>query len=228
MGRVVAIGGGGSDAMLRYIVNMVKKDEKHLLFVGTPSGDSEEKEEYWKNYFNSIGCISDSITLIKKKYTSAEIDAILDWADIIYVCGGDTNLMIRVWKETGFDKKLIELYNKDGAILCGSSAGGMCWFERGYSDCSPCRKPDHSCGWIDGIGIYKGVAFCPHCRSRLGGFEEEIAETDLVGYEVDDEAAIVDDNGKISFIRSEDELFVCKVTNTDKGLKKEYQDVKTV
>ena len=120
----------------------------------------------------------------------------MDDTDLIYVCGGDTYLMLEVWKNTGFDKKLKEVYDKDSAVLCGSSAGGMCWFATGYSDCSRKKTNGHSNGFLDCLGIYD-MAFCPHAGSRGADFEEDLPETGLVGLEMEDETAFVDNNGEI-------------------------------
>lgn len=228
MGRIVAMGGGYSLPLMKYIVDMVKKPEKHFLFVGTPSGDEEDKYVYFRDLMGDLGCVTRDIQLIRKKYTEAETDEILGWADIIFVPGGDTYLMMEVWKNTGFDKKLKEVYEKDGAILCGSSAGGICWFKKGYSDCSRCRKPDHEYGWVDGLGIVDKV-FSPHYHTkRKAEFDEETAESDFDGFGMEDETAYVEDNGKISFIRSEDGLSAYILRHTEKGIGKEKAAITTV
>ena len=58
---------------------------------------------------------------------------ILD-ADIIYVGGGDTVRMMEKWKEYNVNSYLKEAYEK-GVVLSGISAGSICWFEFGHSDC---------------------------------------------------------------------------------------------
>ena len=53
---------------------------------------------------------------------------------IVAIGGGDTFYMVDVWRKYDLDKKLKEVYLKDTAILAGSSAGAMCWFDCGYSN----------------------------------------------------------------------------------------------
>jgi dipeptidase E len=53
--------------------------------------------------------------------------------DIIYVGGGNTRNMLIRWREWGLDVILREAMEK-GTILCGVSAGSICWFEQGLSD----------------------------------------------------------------------------------------------
>ena len=52
------------------------------------------------------------------------------WSDIIYVGGGNTLKMMKVWKKTGVDKMLKQAYEK-GIVLSGLSAGSICWFRWG-------------------------------------------------------------------------------------------------
>lgn len=44
--------------------------------------------------------------------------------DVIYLCGGDPNYLLRRVRERGFDKK-IELFIKQGGVVVGVSAGSM-------------------------------------------------------------------------------------------------------
>ncbi len=227
MARIVAMGGGENPKLFEYVKKLTGKDKPHALYIGTAGGDDEAKYNGMKALFESIGCISASLDLIKKEYTEKELDDILDDTDMIYICGGDTYLMLEVWKRTGFDKKLREIYEKDSAVLCGSSAGGMCWFATGYSDCSRKKKPGSNVGFLDCLGYYE-EAFCPHAGSRGKEFEEELPELGIDGYRMDDETAFVDNNGKISFIRSEDMLNVCIIRCTENGIVKEYPEVITL
>ena len=41
--------------------------------------------------------------------------------------------MLEKWKELGIDKLLIDAYN-NGKIICGLSAGAICWFTDMYTD----------------------------------------------------------------------------------------------
>ena len=53
--------------------------------------------------------------------------------DVIYVGGGNTANMLAVWRTHGFDAILREAWER-GALLCGWSAGMICWFEAGVTD----------------------------------------------------------------------------------------------
>src|SRR5690606_33251849 len=57
----------------------------------------------------------------------------IEWADLIYVGGGNTLMMMKKWRRFGVDELLKEAFDK-GKVLCGVSAGSICWFDFGISD----------------------------------------------------------------------------------------------
>ncbi len=54
-------------------------------------------------------------------------------ADMIYAGGGDTVFMIEQWKKTGLLPLIREAYER-GVVICGLSAGAICWFSDMYTD----------------------------------------------------------------------------------------------
>ena len=81
-----------------------------------------------------MDCCVKALCLATKEYTQKEMDELVEWADIIYVGGGNTFYMMEVWRKYGLDRKLMEVYSNDTAILTGISAGAMCWFDCGHSN----------------------------------------------------------------------------------------------
>ena len=76
--------------------------------------------------------------------------------DVILVCGGNTANMLAVWRLHGFDRVLREAWEA-GVVLCGWSAGMICWFEASVTDSfGPALAPLR-----DGLGLLPGSA-CPH------------------------------------------------------------------
>ena len=92
-------------------------------------------------YFNSFRKTYTSVFDIKAEvalivYGEMDMERIsqkIDMADCIYIGGGDTVYMLEKWKETGIDKMIIDAYEK-GKIICGLSAGAICWFADMYTD----------------------------------------------------------------------------------------------
>ena len=76
--------------------------------------------------------------------------------DVIYVGGGNTVNMLAVWRTHGFDAVLREAW-ESGVLLCGWSAGMICWFEAGVTD----SFGPELAALPDGLGFLPGSA-CPH------------------------------------------------------------------
>ena len=53
-----------------------------------------------------LKCEAKSQCLYSMIYDDKEIDKLLHWADIIYVGGGDTISMMKIWKQHRLDEKL--------------------------------------------------------------------------------------------------------------------------
>ena len=53
--------------------------------------------------------------------------------DIIYVGGGNTANLLAMWRAHGLDELFRHAWSR-GAILCGVSAGMICWFRGGVTD----------------------------------------------------------------------------------------------
>lgn len=60
------------------------------------------------------------------------LDCKIDRADIIYVSGGDSFLLMEIMRKTHLAEALKTAYNND-KVLCGISAGALCWFKYGCS-----------------------------------------------------------------------------------------------
>src|ERR1700685_3736495 len=111
-GTIVAIGGGdirtrGTAAIDREIIRLSNKRHPKLLFIPTASSDSERYWNHVKEYFGKfLKCRTDVLFLIKERPSKEQIrDKILS-ADILYVGGGNTLMMMRLWRRLGVDKLL--------------------------------------------------------------------------------------------------------------------------
>jgi len=77
-------------------------------------------------------------------------------ADAVMVSGGNTANALAIWRLHGIDEALRTAWER-GALLWGSSAGMICWFEAGVTDSF---RADLD-GMRDGLGFLEGSA-CPH------------------------------------------------------------------
>ena len=119
--------------------------------------------------------------------------SIINKQDIIYIGGGNTKSMLAVWREWKLDKLLFKAYER-GVILCGVSAGAICWFEKGVSD-----SWASNLSVIDCMGYLKGCC-CPHYdgeANRKPSVEKFLNEETMEScYALDDGSAIHFKDGK--------------------------------
>ncbi len=175
---LIAIGGGEikSKTTLKideYIAGISKErafpNRATALFIGTASHDSMPYFNSFRKTYTSVFDIKAEVALIV--YGEMNIQHIkekIDKADCIYIGGGDTLFMLEKWKETGLDKLLIQAYKK-GKIICGLSAGAICWFTDMYTDYEITKGISSDYSLKKGLGIIGGL-FCPHFNEREKDF----------------------------------------------------------
>jgi len=159
----------GTAAIDREIIRLSNKKHPSLLFIPTASSDSEIYWEHIQKYFGEfLKCKTDALFLIKDRLSRIQIRRKILAADIIYVGGGNTLLMMRLWRRLGVDRLLRLAYRK-GTVLSGISAGAICWFESGHSDSMSFYNPQN---WqyvnVKGLGLIPGN-HCPHYNGRTLG-----------------------------------------------------------
>ncbi len=219
MGIIVAIGGydkepsrhGVFDTPLelidKEIIRLSKKKKPKVLFIPTASTDSEKYVEMMREaYEGKLATYFDALLLYSQKPTKKEIQAKFDWADIIYVGGGNTLKMMKKWRLLGVDQ-ILKRAHKQGKVLCGVSAGSICWFEYGVSD-SLHFYNENETKYIKvrGLGLISGVN-CPHYKSteydnghRSKGLHEIMKRSKGECLSVPDGAAAVIEIGKVRSI----------------------------
>jgi dipeptidase E len=228
---IVAIGGGvirtrGTLAIDRKIIRLSGKANPRLLFIPTATGDSER---YWRrvqDYFGDfLGCRTDVLLLIRETPSHEQIRSKIMAADIVYVGGGNTLLMMRTWRRRGVDKLLKAAY-ESGTVLSGISAGSICWFDSGHSDSMSFYNPK---AWkhinVRGLGLIHAI-HCPHYDGRTRGvsrrkdFQSMIGRTGGVGIALESNCAIEFIDGRFyRIIRSNDHARAYRVLRTGDGVK---------
>ena len=114
-----------------------------------------QDEAYKVNFystFSQLNCTPSHLDFFKR---TPSLENLIFSQDIVFVGGGNTKSMLAVWKDWGLDKILKEAYEA-GTIMCGVSAGAICWFEYGITD-----------SWADELKIINCLGFvsgscCPH------------------------------------------------------------------
>jgi dipeptidase E len=188
MPHIVAMGGGGfsdDDPLLdRYVLDLTGRPRPRVCFVPTASGDAESYVERFFAAFAGQPVETSCLRLFEREH--ADLRSFLLGQDVIYVGGGNTANMLLVWRLHGVDAVLREAW-RSGIVLCGLSAGGLCWFEGGSTDSFG------GLAWLDdGLGLLSG-SFCPHYDGEPGRrptYRRFVGEGRPAGYAADDFAAL--------------------------------------
>ena len=186
----------------RFIVEASGKAHPKLLFIGTASGDKTAYLEVIEEHFvNRLGCAAVTpLNLLNTTLSAVEIRQKILAADIIYVGGGDTTGMLRVWRRLGVDKMLYEAYEK-GIVIAGISAGAICWFEYydNMDDIIDINDLDILPGlsWVKGFGVPHYNQLSDDEKSRIN---LKLKERNIHGRTIDDCVALVFKNDEMSVI----------------------------
>ncbi len=210
MRKIVAIGGGENghlrnngtytpyetETIDREIIRLTGKERPNFLLLAHSQNQLEFEARYFETmkriYGDKFGC---ECRWLKKSelycnFQKAKED--IEWADIIYEGGGDTDSMIKVWQETGFDKLLYNAWCS-GKVMCGLSAGANCWFEFCSSDSLKIQTNNDNAPMIMLNCLnFVPAFFTPHCNEngRLEHMKESLKNNNSVGIAMSNCAAI--------------------------------------
>ncbi len=188
MRKIVAIGGSKDatplDKINRYIVYLAQSENPRFLFIPTASNDNPSYIQKIHDQFQQFNVVFESLNLCTQQYSREQIRTMINNADIIYVGGGNTKMMMELWKKLHVDTMLLEAY-QDGKVCCGLSAGAICWFKWGHSD-SNSFTAENNAAWdfiaVNGLGCVD-AAICVHYdEPGRNGFDQMINEIGNVNY----------------------------------------------
>lgn len=201
----VLIGGGdlktkSTKAIDEFIINKSNKTNPRVLFIPTASNDSKKSIDNFLCSYEGLASID-----VLRLYDGIKMDnayKMIDEADIIYVGGGNTFKMIEKWNEYNLTNYILK-YSND-KIICGMSAGAICWFEYFLSDCD--AYYDDMCYYNfkvkKGIGFLKGIC-CPHYNEDgREVFNDIVRDMNIIGYAIENNCALVIDGNNEYVIKS--------------------------
>jgi peptidase E len=192
-GQIVALGGGGFSmepdnlALDRFILSLWRPSDREprVCFIPTASGDSDDYIRRFYRAFDTLLCRPAHLALASPQ-TMDPIAAVLE-NDIFYIGGGNTREMLAIWRQCGLHEALKTAWQA-GKILCGISAGAICWFEQAISD-SVVEGELHP---LKCLGFLQGTV-CPHYNEpgRREAFHRCLASGAVsAGYGIDNSAAL--------------------------------------
>ena len=183
-GRILAIGGFSLGTAFDELVLDLARGPR-VLFVPTAAEDARRVSIA---FYESFGPRAEPTHVSFNPWPPTNLRDVVLAHDVVYVSGGNTANALAVWRVHGFDAVLREAW-ENGVLLCGWSAGMICWFEASVTDAfGPALA-----GMRDGLGFLPGSA-CPHYD---GETRRRLVYTSLVrdgfpaGVACDDAAAVL-------------------------------------
>lgn len=210
--KIVAIGGGRvmvgghrepqTLAIDREIVRLSGKKRPSLLFLPTASEDDAEYcAAIRRLYVDRLGCRMQELLLYRQRPDSQGMRRQILESDIIYVGGGNTLRMMKLWRRLGIDRWLDQA-RRQGSVLCGLSAGAICWFRQGNSDSRKFADDSNkTLIRVTGLDIVD-LLLCPHYdveKHRQASLRDMMRTTPGIAVALDNGTAIeiVDDQYRI-------------------------------
>ncbi|HEX8075919.1 MAG TPA: peptidase E [Thermoleophilaceae bacterium] len=187
--QIVAFGGGGfsmeaGNALLDdYVVGLAQRPRPRVCFLPTASGDADHYVTRFYRAFDASRCEPSHVSLFRRDPGVADVREHLLTRDVIYVGGGSVVSLLGTWRAHGLDTVLREAW-RSGVILCGLSAGSLCWFEKGVT---AFHGPPVA---VDGLGFLPW-SNCVHFDADRGAaYRRMLAEGMCQGYAAEDGAAL--------------------------------------
>jgi dipeptidase E len=186
--HIVAIGGwpweelDQARALEDYVLRLARG--RRICFVPTAAGEGADSIVNFYTAWRGQGELSH---LAFFPWPPEDLRGYLLGQDVLVVSGGNTANALAIWRAHGFDRLLREAWEQ-GVVLCGWSAGMICWFEATVTDSfGPQLEPLR-----DGLGFLAGSA-CPHYdgeERRRPVYKKLVAEGFPAGVAADDGVAL--------------------------------------
>ena len=166
-----------------WLLSLTGKERPRVLFVPTASA---EARDYVVRCYGAFSGRAEVSHLDFFPWPPTELREFVLGHDLVYVGGGNTANMLAIWREHGMDEIAREAW-QEGIVLCGVSAGMICWFEAGVTDSFGPQLESMEC-----LGLIPGSA-CPHYDGeelRRPRFHELVAGGVPGGWAAEDGVAL--------------------------------------
>jgi peptidase E len=189
--QIVAFGGGGfsmesgNPLLDDYVLGLCRARRPKVCFLPSASGDADHYVVRFYRAFAADRCEASHISLFRREQGPADLRSHLLAQDLIYVGGGSVVSMLGVWRAHGIDTILREAWER-GVVLCGLSAGSLCWFAEAVSGFHGASQR------VDGLGLLP-FSNCVHYErgsSRRSAYHDFLREGMRGGYAAEDGVAL--------------------------------------
>jgi dipeptidase E len=189
--QIVAFGGGGfsmepgNTLLDDYVVGLADAERPRICFLPTASGDADHYIVRFYRAFDASRCEPSHVSLFRRDGGAADIHQHILASDIVYVGGGSVVSLLGAWRAHGLDTTL-RLAWEQGTVMCGVSAGSLCWFTSALSAFHGSPQ------LVQGLGLlpYSNCVHFDGEREREGAFREHLLDGMCAGYAAEDGSAL--------------------------------------
>jgi peptidase E len=189
--QIVAFGGGGfsmeagNPLLDDYVLSLAGVSRPRVCFLATASGDADDYLVRFYREFAGARAEASHLALFRRRRGVADVRRHLLSQDLVYVGGGSLVSLLGVWRAHGIDSILREAWEA-GIVLCGLSAGALCWFSHPLT--AYYGPPEQ----VDGLGLlpWSFTAHYDSEPSRRDEYHELLRRGMPSGYAADDGAAL--------------------------------------
>jgi dipeptidase E len=191
--QIVAFGGGGfsmeagNPLLDDYVLGLTGAERPKVCFLPTASGDADHYIVRFYRAFSADRCEPSHLSLFRRErgcHGRTFAQHLLD-QDVIYVGGGSVLSLLGAWRAHGLDAVLRKAWRR-GIVLCGLSAGSLCWFREAVTAFH--GEPER----IEGLGLLPH-SNCVHYDgepSRRTSYRSFVADGMVPGYAAEDGVAL--------------------------------------
>jgi dipeptidase E len=121
----------GNTLLDDHVLSLTGVERPRVCFLPTASGDADH---YIVRFYRAFAarCEPSHISLFRRETGVGDPYAHLLEQDLVYVGGGSLISLLGTWQAHGIDVALREAW-RSGVVLCGGSAGSLCWFSHAVS-----------------------------------------------------------------------------------------------
>jgi dipeptidase E len=192
--QIIALGGGGFSVerggtlLDDYVLSQLSGPRPRVCFLPTASGDADHYIVRFYRRF-AADCEASHVSLFRRDQGAGAVEDDLERhllaQDLIYVGGGNMLSMIGAWRAHGLDRTLRRAW-RAGVLLCGPSAGSLCWFQQALSAFHGSPKV------VPGLGLlpYSNCVHYDAEPARRAEYHRAVARGMCDGYAADDGVAL--------------------------------------
>lgn len=176
----------GNTLLDDHVLSLTGMTRPRVCFLPTASGDADHYVVRFYRAFPATRCEPSHISLFRRETGVGDPRAHLLEQDLVYVGGGSLVSLLGTWRAHEIDLALREAWYA-GVVLCGGSAGSLCWFSHAVS---AFHEGPPRC--IEGLGLlpWSNAVHYEDEPGRRAAFVEAVADGIPPGYGAGDGAAL--------------------------------------